>query len=39
MSKTLELSEKKILILGNKLIEAAGKRQTYESEDSDYYYQ
>jgi hypothetical protein len=25
--------------LGNKLIEAAGKRQTYESEDSDYYYQ
>ena len=39
MCKSLELSERKILILGNKLIEAAGRRQVHESSDEDYYYQ
>ena len=29
MMKTIEISQKKMLILGNKLIEASGKLQTY----------
>lgn len=39
MCKAIELSERKVLILGNKLIEAVGKRPVQEEEDSDYYYQ
>jgi hypothetical protein len=39
MAKAVELSERKVLILGNKLIDAVGKRPAQESEDSSYYYQ
>jgi hypothetical protein len=31
MGKAVELSERKVLILGNKLIEAVGRRQLHES--------
>lgn len=39
MTKAVELSERKVLILGNKLIEAVGKCPAQESDDSSYYYQ
>jgi hypothetical protein len=38
LNKTIELSEKKLNILGNRLIEVARKRAEYESDDEDYYY-